>query len=242
MTPRDRAAAWSIRGYAARAAQRTMALLRPFHQPRRLRASTSVCGCASPTAADDGPRRALGPRAHARARRAAGRAAAPGRLVRRERSSRRARGRVLHAAGGAAGRTAPGGARRHTRPFAAPWHATRASLHVNGRVRIDRRDACPPTPPATCSRPARCSSAAASSPIATGSTARASPGQRTSSTRISRPSGTPARRSASAATSCSALVADGRSPSDAGLTLGELARDARHRLALGDQPRRRRVG
>lgn len=28
-------------------------------------------------------------------------------------------------------------------PFAAPWHRTRASLHVNGRVRIDWRDALP---------------------------------------------------------------------------------------------------
>src|SRR6185295_1040605 len=49
-------------------------------------------------------------------------------------------------AGGPLGELRLGGeALAHT-PFADPWHATRASLHVNGSVRIDRRDLLPADP------------------------------------------------------------------------------------------------
>ena len=111
----------------------------------------------------------------------------------------------------------------HT-PFDAPWYATRASLHVNGSVRIDRRDALPAD--------------------ATGDLLQAGPllvrngflayrdgvdSEGFSAASHQFDSDITAERHPRAALGINrhellALVADGRSPRDAGLTLGELAR------------------
>lgn len=117
-----------------------------------------------------------------------------------------------------------GGAAAPHVPFAAPWDRTRASLHVNGRVRIDWRDALPAE--------------------ATGDLLQAGPllvrrgriayrdGVDTEGFSVAAhqfDSDITAQRHPRAALGISrddliAVVADGRSHHDAGLTIGELAR------------------
>ena len=114
--------------------------------------------------------------------------------------------------------------RRHV-AFTPPWGGLRACVHVEAGSRPDRppRRAARRTPAATSSRPGRCSCATASRASSARSTRRASRPARRSSTPTSPTAATRARRSGSRPAASLAVVCDGRSADDAGLTLEELA-------------------
>lgn len=109
-------------------------------------------------------------------------------------------------------------------PFAGPWHATRASLHVDGAaVRIDRRDALAPEPPGDLLQ-------AGPLLVRDGVVAcvDGADDEGFSAAAHQFDSDITARRHPRAAIGVGrdellAVVADGRSREDAGLTLGELA-------------------
>jgi hypothetical protein len=110
-------------------------------------------------------------------------------------------------------------------PFAQPWHATRASLHVNGSgVRIDRRDALDPEPAGDLLQAGPLLVQGGAVVCVDGDDA-----EGFSAAAHQFDSDITAQRHPRAAIGVSAdailaLVADGRSRADAGLTLGELAR------------------
>lgn len=109
-------------------------------------------------------------------------------------------------------------------PFAAPWHATRASLHVDGAaVVIDRRDRLPAEPAGDLLQAGPLlvrdgAVACADDEDAEGFSAAAHQFDSDITARRH-----PRAAIAISATELLAVVADGRSRADAGLTLGELA-------------------
>ncbi len=130
-------------------------------------------------------------------------------------------------------------------PFTVPWDATRASLLVGtrpGAVRIDRRDALPAAPAGDLLQ--------AGPLLVRGGRVACRDGvdaEGFSAAAEQFDSDITAGRHPRAALGVGrheliALVADGRSPQDAGLTLGRArGGDGRHRGTVGHEPRRRRL-